>query len=94
MMAKRFSKCPSLVGEFAKDLYVSLEDLNKDFQPTDLLDEEIVRSLEVVSKKKGIPVNYLIGQILPATSSLMGNAEIKPHDVCCFFSPISFLIII
>ena len=80
-MAKRFSKCPPLVGEFAKELYVSLEEMNKDFSPQDLIDSVILSSLEVVSKKKGIPVNYLIGQIVPAASSLMGDAEIKPHDV-------------
>lgn len=80
-MAKRFSKCPPLVGEFAKELYVSLEEMNSDFPTKDLIDTVILNSLEVVSKKKGIPVNYLIGQIVPAASVLMGDAEIKPHDV-------------
>ena len=80
-MTKRFSKCPPLVGDYAKDLYVSLEDMNKDFPSINLLDKDILASLEIVSKKKGIPIHYLVGQIVPAASSLMGEAEISPHDV-------------
>ena len=41
----------------------------------------ITEKSEIMSKKCGTPLNFLVGQIFPAVSAQMGEAYISPHDV-------------
>ena len=78
-MAKKFSKCPPLVGDVLKELYRRLEDVDVDVEH--LIDSEVLASLKIISEKKGAPIMFLTGQLFPAVSSLMGDAYICAHDV-------------
>ena len=71
---------PPSGGGYLKSLYMKLEDIASRHHPENMICPGIYHLLNLVSKKKGTPQNFLIGQILPAVSSLMGHVYICPHN--------------
>ena len=43
-----------------------------------MVDEQVYKSLLLISKKRSAPIEYLIGSVLPAAAQMMGDAHIFP----------------